>query len=56
MKYFLFLLTAVILFNASTAAQKKHHKIVFDISGGDTADHNIVIRQVNNVLKATPTS
>ena len=29
---------------------------MFDISGSDTADHSTVIRQVNNVLKASPSS
>ena len=56
MKYFLLLLTALILFNINSDAQKKQHKILFDISGSDTADHSSVIRQVNNVLKASPSS
>ncbi len=56
MKYFLLLLTALILFNVNSDAQKKQHKIVFDMAGSDTADHSAVIRQVNNVLKASPSS
>ena len=56
MKYFILLFTAIILFSATSHAQKKQHKIVFDISGSDTADHNTVIRQANNVLKASPSS
>ncbi|MEO5984333.1 MAG: DsrE family protein [Ferruginibacter sp.] len=56
MKYFILILTAIILFCATSDAQQKQHKIVFDISGSDTADHSTVIRQVNNVLKASPSS
>lgn len=54
MKYILLLLAATLVININTSAQKKHHKIIFDISSADTADHSTVIRQVNNVLKAAP--
>ena len=40
--------------HAKADAQKKQHRIVFDMAGSDTADHTAVIRQVNNVLKAAP--
>jgi hypothetical protein len=56
MKYVLILITTILFFNSNAEAQKKQHKIVFDISGSDTADHNTVIRQANNVLKASPSS
>jgi hypothetical protein len=56
MKYLLFLFTSIILFNASADAQKKQHKIVFDISTADTAAYSLVIRQVNNVLKVAPST
>ena len=56
MKYLLLLFTTILFFNSNADAQKKQHKIVFDISGSDTADHNTVIRQANNILKASPTS
>lgn len=55
MKYVSFLLATLLVFNASIA-QKKNHKIVFDISATDTAEHSTVIRQVGNVLKASPES
>lgn len=54
MKFLLFLLTATLIFNVHAHAQKRQHKIIFDISASDTADHSAVIRQVNNVLKAAP--
>ncbi len=54
MKYLFVLLTALALFNTNSIAQKKQHKIVFDMAGTDTADHNNIIRQVNNVLKNSP--
>ncbi len=54
MKYSLVLLSAFLLFTTCTSAQEKQHKIVFDMSGSDTADHSLIIRQVNNVLKNSP--
>jgi hypothetical protein len=54
MKYFMLLLAAIIFLNTNSYAQKKQHKLVFDMAGSDTADHSGVIRQVNNVLKASP--
>ena len=54
MKHLFFCLAALLIFSTSTIAQKKQHRIVFDISASDTADHSVVIRQVNNVLKASP--
>lgn len=54
MKYLFLCLAALLIFSTSTIAQKKQHRIVFDISASDTADHSAVIRQVNNVLKASP--
>ncbi len=54
MKYFMLLLAAIIFFNTNSYAQKKQHKLVFDMAGSDTADHSGVIRQVNNVLKESP--
>lgn len=54
MKYFFLLLTAALIFNTNTHAQKKQHRIVFDMAGSDTADHSAIIRQVNNVLRNAP--
>ncbi len=56
MKYLLLLITTIMLFYTNTHAQQKQHKIVFDMSGSDTADHSAVIRQVNNILKGAPGS
>jgi hypothetical protein len=54
MKYILLFLSALVIFNTNSIAQKKQHKIVFDMAGSDTADHSAVIRQVNNILKVLP--
>ncbi len=35
-------------------AQTKQHKIVFEITGADTAGHRTVLRQINNVLRDVP--
>jgi len=54
MKYYLLLLSTFLIFIATTYAQKTQHQIVFDMSSSDTAHYSTVIRQVNNVLKASP--
>ena len=54
MKYVFFLMISTVIFNTNTTAQKKQHKIVFDMAGSDTADYNTIIRQVHNVLKISP--
>ena len=56
MKYFFFLITAITILNTNADAQKKKHKIVFDISTTDTAAYSLLIRQVNNVLNVAPSS
>jgi len=53
MKYFIFI-TAIVFFNTTINAQQKQRRIIFDMAGSDTADHNAIIRQVNNVLKNAP--
>jgi intracellular sulfur oxidation DsrE/DsrF family protein len=50
MKWTIFLLGCFF----SVAASAQSHKIVFDLSSEDTADHSTVLRQFNNVLKAAP--
>ena len=35
-------------------AQVKDYKVVFDITGKDTLDHQTVIRQVSGIAKANP--
>ncbi|MBA2761553.1 MAG: DsrE family protein [Segetibacter sp.] len=54
MKYFLLLVTGFIIFSSNIKAQENQHKIIFDISSSDTAEHSTVIRQVNNVLASSP--
>ncbi len=54
MKYFFYFILATLMLNTTTTAQTRQHKIVFDMAGTDTADHNNIIRQVNNVLKNSP--
>jgi intracellular sulfur oxidation DsrE/DsrF family protein len=54
MKNILFLVTLAIASVASAHAQKKEHKVVFEITSPDTADHRTVLRQINNVLKDVP--
>lgn len=54
MKYSIFLIAAFLIFSTTAGAQKKQHKIIFDMAGSDTAEHGTVLRQVNNVLKASP--
>lgn len=51
-KYFL----TLIFFagSISVQAQTEQHKIVFDLNNKDTAIHNTVLRQFNNVLKEAP--
>jgi intracellular sulfur oxidation DsrE/DsrF family protein len=34
-------------------AQQKEHKIVFDFTKGDTASFSTIMRQLNNIVKAT---
>ncbi len=54
MKYILFLSALTFIFSIGSSAQKKQHKIIFDISASDTAEQSTVFRQVTNVLKAAP--
>lgn len=54
MKNILLAVTLAIASVASAHAQKKEHKVVFEITSSDTADHRTVLRQINNVLKDVP--
>ncbi|HTE12568.1 MAG TPA: DsrE family protein [Chitinophagaceae bacterium] len=38
----------------SVKAQTKQHKVVFEITSADTADHRTVLRQISNVIKDAP--
>lgn len=48
----LFFLTGFAVTHAT--AQKKQHKVVFEITSADTADYRTVLRQINNVYKDAP--
>lgn len=55
MKKLTLLMPVLLLFSAFLAAQP-NYKVVFDITSKDTADHKLVIRWMNEVLKAEPTA
>lgn len=44
---------AVFFFANLIFAQQKEHKIVFDFTKGDTASFSTMMRQLNNIVKAT---
>lgn len=48
------LLSVFAVITIALNAQTEKHKIVFDLNNGDTAIHNIVLRQFANVLNAAP--
>ena len=51
------ILVLILLVNSITVAafaQKKEHKVVFEITSADTADHRTILRQINNVVKDAP--
>lgn len=51
-KFFLTAITVFFFVNL-ISAQQKEHKIVFDFSKGDTASFSTMMRQLNNIVKAT---
>jgi intracellular sulfur oxidation DsrE/DsrF family protein len=50
----IFLFTTSLFFFASLIAQQKEHKIVFDFTKADTASFSTMMRQLGNIVKATP--
>jgi intracellular sulfur oxidation DsrE/DsrF family protein len=54
MKKTIVLLALIFGIAVSVTAQKKQHKVVFEITSADTADHRTVLRQINNVIKDAP--
>ena len=46
---------ALLLYSGSLAAQQ-NYKVVFDLTSKDTVDHKLVLRWMNEVLKAEPTA
>lgn len=55
MKYLMILL-AICCSNTYAGAQSKQYKVVFDFASSDTADQSGIIRQINNVFRASPGS
>ena len=43
----------VFFFISGIVAQQNQHKIVFDFTKGDTASFSTIMRQLNNIVKAT---
>ncbi len=50
----LFFLTAAFGQGGPKTKQAKAHRIVFQLVSKDTADHNAMVRQLNNILKLAP--
>ena len=55
MKKIIFILSMLLLHSVFLTAQP-NYKVVFDLTSKDTNDHKMVIRWVNEVLKAEPTA
>ena len=53
---FLFSMSGLMAQNNTKLGVKKNqmHKIVFQMVSKDTADHNAMVRQLNNILKLSP--
>ncbi len=53
---FLFSMSGLMAQNNAKSGVKKNqtHKIVFQMVSKDTADHNAMVRQLNNILKLSP--
>ncbi len=53
---FLFSMSGLMAQNNAKSRVKKNqtHKIVFQMVSKDTADHNAMVRQLNNILKLSP--
>jgi intracellular sulfur oxidation DsrE/DsrF family protein len=52
----IFLSACCLLLTCVVFAQQKEHKIVFDFTKGDTASFSTMMRQINNITKASPNS
>ena len=52
----IFLSACCLLLTGFVFAQQKEHKIVFDFTKGDTASFSTMMRQINNITKASPNS
>lgn len=54
MKPFTTIMLVLLASLSGLQAQQRVHKVVFEITSTDTADHRTVLRQINNVLKDVP--
>lgn len=50
------LFIVILFFSNSIFAQQKQYRIVFDFTKGDTASFSTMMRQLNNIVKATENS
>jgi intracellular sulfur oxidation DsrE/DsrF family protein len=53
MKKLILNVASVFFIVTGVIAQQKEHKIVFDFTKGDTASFSTIMRQLNNIVKAT---
>jgi uncharacterized protein len=53
MKKIFLTVVSAFFFSCLVFAQQKEHKIVFDFTKGDTASFSTMMRQLNNIVKAT---
>jgi len=53
MKKIILCVASVFFFIGGIVAQQNQHKIVFDFTKGDTASFSTMMRQLNNIVKAT---
>jgi intracellular sulfur oxidation DsrE/DsrF family protein len=54
--FLFFFLVAVIVHGQETPLNKKVHKIVFQLSTGDTLAHKALMKQINNITTVAPTT
>ena len=53
MKKIILFVASVFFIVSGVAAQQKEHRIVFEFTKGDTASFSTMMRQLNNITKAT---
>ena len=54
MKRIIFFAAVLFVFNFQLSAQAKPYHVVFDLTSGDTAVHQRVIRWINSIIKEHP--
>jgi len=50
------LILSILFFHAIFLAAQPNYKVVFDLTSKDTVNHKLVIRWMNEILKAEPTA